>query len=298
MWDYRTIGLSDYRDLGLSDYRDVGLSDYRTIGLSDYRTIGMWDYRTIGMWDVGAVTALSSSMHTLLPITAMAESNAEDSADELTHTNMQKYQSHPRLIVDNEGNLDISILPRTNGYVYKKGGAVNARGGFRNWKKRWFVLAPVDFLGHEGYELQYYDAPNGTLKGNVSLSDVELYCENFSTNKKVKNEFQIKLQTGGVLQLSCDNEAEREEWLETLSLVVMYMQKITTDSAMTLDGYDPAYEDDEDVYKIGEELAQNCQAIGPGLFGAEAGQSTSFLVQVHDLLGLYYCVFCYHALYI
>ena len=93
-----------------------------------------------------------------------------------------------RLLVTNEGRLDPSLLLRTEGFMHKKGGAVNARGGFRNWKKRWFVLAPVDFLGvAQGYELQYYDAPNGNLKGKVGLSEVELFCEERSAarNKKV-----------------------------------------------------------------------------------------------------------------
>lgn len=85
--------------------------------------------------------------------------------------------------------------------------------------------------------------------------------------------------------MSCDEEGEREEWLESLKLIILYLQRITTDAAITLDGYDPALDDDEEVYRIGEELAQNCQALGPGLFGAEAGVASSFLLQIHDLLG-------------
>eukprot|EP00981_Chlorochromonas_danica_P005183 scaffold1046_cov162-Ochromonas_danica.AAC.13 len=224
---------------------------------------------------------------------AAAESGGEESDDQFSRSrsrddpqsSLTRYESHGRLIVDHEGNLDPSVLRRTSGYMYKKGGAVNARGGFRNWKRRWFVLAPVDFLGHEAYELQYFDTPNGTLKGTVSLSDVELYCDSKSAHKKVKYEFQIKLQTGGVLQLSCDDEAEREEWLDSLAMVVIYLNKVVTDSAMTLDGYDPAHEDEEVVFKLGEEVAQNCQAMGSGLFGAEAGKTASFVVQIHDLLG-------------
>lgn len=226
-------------------------------------------------------------------LAAAAESGGEESDDQFSRSrsrddpqsSLTRYESHGRLIVDHEGNLDPSVLRRTSGYMYKKGGAVNARGGFRNWKRRWFILAPVDFLGHEAYELQYFDAPNGTLKGTVSLSDVELYCDSKSAHKKVKYEFQIKLQTGGVLQLSCDEESEREEWLDSLAMVVIYLNKVVTDSAMTLDGYDPAHEDDEVVFKLGEEVAQNCQAMGSGLFGAEAGKTASFVVQIHDLLG-------------
>ena len=49
-----------------------------------------------------------------------------------------------RLIINHEGMLDSSLLERTEGYMLKKGGAVNARGGLHNWKKRWFELVEVD----------------------------------------------------------------------------------------------------------------------------------------------------------
>lgn len=223
----------------------------------------------------------------ILPV-AMAEST-EESGDEASRRDsnplLTKYEGHGRLVVDNEGNLDISVLPRMSGYMFKKGGAVNqSRGGFRNWKKRWFVLKPVDFLDHEGYELQYYDAPNGTLKGTVSLSGVELYAESKSTHKKVKFEFQIKLQTGGMLQLSVDSEQLRDEWLDSLTVVSLYLHKITTDSAQTLDGYDPSQEDIAFNYNLGHELALNCHAYGSGLFGAEAGQPGIFTIQIQDLV--------------
>eukprot|EP01031_Cornospumella_fuschlensis_P036737 gene36737-44562_t len=216
---------------------------------------------------------------------AADESGDDKSRGDTSASGLQRFEGQARLVMTHDGNLDTSTLPRMSGYMYKKGGAVNARGGFRNWKKRWFVIAPVDFFDHEGFELQYYDAPNGTLKGSVSLSGVDLYCEKKSKHKKVKHEFQIKLQAGGILQLSCDEEEDREEWLESLKLIILYMQRITTDAAITLDGYDPALDDDEAVFRIGEELAQNCQALGPGLFGAEAGVASSFLLQIHDLLG-------------
>lgn len=190
-----------------------------------------------------------------------------------------------RLVVTQEGTLDPSLLIRTEGYMYKKGGAVNARGGFRNWKKRFFVLAPVDFFGYQGYELQYYDAPNGTLKGTVALNDVDVYVDSKSANKKVKFEFQLILQNGGELQLSCDTEEEREEWVKTLQVIVDFLHKVATQPAMMLDGYDPMMEDDAEVFQIGDELAQNCQAFGPGLFGSEAGKSTQFVINLHDIAG-------------
>jgi hypothetical protein len=190
-----------------------------------------------------------------------------------------------RLIVTQEGTLDPSLLIRTEGFMYKKGGAVNARGGFRNWKKRWFVLAPVDFFGYQGYELRYYDAPNGTLKGTVSLNDVDVYVESKSNHKRVKFEFQLVLQTGGELQLSCDDENERDEWIRTIEVIINFLHKVSTQPALLLDGYDPMMEDDLETYRIGDDLAQNCQAFGPGLFGSEAGKSTQFVVNIYDLSG-------------
>lgn len=187
-----------------------------------------------------------------------------------------------RLLVTHEGLLDKALLRRTEGYMHKKGGAVNGRGGFRNWKKRWFVIAEVEVLGAQGYELQYYDAPHGNLKGKVGLSEIDIQCEAKSLHKKVKYEFQIGLQNGGTLELSCDDANERDEWVETLNMITMYLKKILTTAAMTLDGYDPFDEDDEESFNIGEEIAQNCQAFGPGLFGAEAGVQSQFVVQVRS----------------
>ena len=86
-----------------------------------------------------------------------------------------------RLIVTNEGLLDPSLLIRTEGYMYKKGGTVNARGGYRTWKKRWFKLQEADILGHQGYELKYFDGPDRKCKGTIGLTEVELFCESLST---------------------------------------------------------------------------------------------------------------------
>lgn len=209
----------------------------------------------------------------------------EESYDEDDEEESRIQIAPARVKVNHEGILDPSVLIRRDGYMFKKGGAVNARGGFRNWKKRWFVLEHVNFLGHEGFELQYFDKPGGKMKGKVGLSEIELFCENKSAHKKVKYEFQILLQNGGVLQLSCDDPEEREEWIETLNMVIAYLRKIVTASSMTLDGYDPMLEDDEESYNIGEEIGQNCQAFGPGLFGSVAGEDVQFVIQIHDSQG-------------
>jgi len=169
---------------------------------------------------------------------------------------------------------------------YGTGGAVNQRGGFRNWKKRWFTISEVDFLGSLGYELRYFDAPKGKLKGTIGLSEIELFMKETSKEgKRGRHEFQILLQTGGTLELSCDDFEERAEWMDTLNMIIAYHRKILTSSSMTLDGYDPLLDDDEEIYRIGADIAQNCQAYGPALFGSEAGQQSHLIVQVYDSTG-------------
>jgi hypothetical protein len=202
-----------------------------------------------------------------------------------------------RLEITADGALEERLLIRREGWMQKKGGTVNRRGGASgggrtNWKKRWFVLAEVPFRGQTGYELRYYDRPKGALKGSVGLSEVTIFCE--STQKKgdkkfnllKKFEFQLQLPNGGSLQLSCDQPDEREEWIETINIVVAYLRLLThPELAMVINGYDPMNEEDEEVYKQGDEIAQNCQTYGPGLFGSEAGQQGQFVLEIHDIEG-------------
>jgi len=172
------------------------------------------------------------------------------------------------------------------GWLYKKGGAVNERGGFRNWKKRYFVLNPIDYRGGKGYELQYFtDNTRTKLKGVIALSGVEIYCEEKSRHKKIKFEFQIVLQNGSILQLSSDDENERDDWIDTLNMVVAYLKRLSIASTSAIDGYDPVFEDDEHSYMRGEEIAKNSNAYGPGLFGAEAGQKGHFMIQLNNMKG-------------
>ena len=89
-----------------------------------------------------------------------------------------------------------------------------------------FDFHQTEFRGREAFELRYYDSPNGKIKGTLSLFDVEVYCETKSTHKRVKFEFQLLLQNGGVFQLSCDDEQERDEWIASLNMIISYQRKI------------------------------------------------------------------------
>ena len=188
-----------------------------------------------------------------------------------------------RVVTTNEGRLDDQSIPRRSGYIWKKGGAVNARGGRKNLKKRWFELEEVNFRQGTGYELKYYDGEDKrSLKGSVGLSEVEVFCPDRSKHKRLRYEFYLMLQNGSKLELACENASEREEWISSLTLVIAYLRRLVVISSGALDGYDPLYEDDEKIYERGELIANNSIAFGPGLFGAEAGKRGNFSVQIRD----------------
>jgi hypothetical protein len=122
------------------------------------------------------------------------------------------------------------ILKRTEGYLFKKGGAVNkGLGGRRNWLKRWFVLEKSvnSRTRRDNYTLHYFESQKGKQKGSVDLDGTEVFCERKPqhTNKNVKYEFQIQLQNGSVLQLSSDDYQERDEWIESLNYAITSMRK-------------------------------------------------------------------------
>jgi hypothetical protein len=186
-------------------------------------------------------------------------------------------------------DLDFSSLLRTEGWINKKGGAVNASTfGRKNWKRRWFVLKYSPQRGKPNYQLVYYDSPGGTVKGTVDLQGTEVYCEKGKNVKRAKHEFQILLNTGNTLHLSCDNLQERDEWIETLNIVLFRLKKVNAvvpGLDELLKGYDPSLEDEEGAYAAGDEIAQMIQAFGPGLFGAEVGQHAQFVLQMYDKEG-------------
>ena len=176
---------------------------------------------------------------------------------------------------------DALVLKRTEGYLYKKGGAVNkSLGGRRNWLKRWFVLEKTK---HDQYTLHYFESQKGKEKGVIDLKNTEIFCERKlqHTNKNIKYEFQIQLQTGSVLQLSSDDYHERDEWIESLNYAITSMRKPVVErptfikvtssfvfglphplhlsSQVNHAGYDPNRDDLEENYALGQEIAQHCQ---------------------------------------
>jgi hypothetical protein len=121
------------------------------------------------------------------------------------------------------GSGEEIILKKTEGWMYKKGGAVNkGLGGRRNWLKRWFVLEKKTQRGRDSYTLKYYESQKGKLKGTVELEGTEVFCERRTqhTNKNIKYEFQIQLKNGSALQLSCEDFKERDDWIESLNYAI------------------------------------------------------------------------------
>ena len=217
-------------------------------------------------------------------------SGSEEESDEESDDFDDMLRIKPqRLQVDASGELEESLIKRREGWMLKLGGAVNQRGGMQTWRKRWFELTEINFRGHKAYELRYYDRKNGALKGSVGLSEVSIYCESTRNKTKAKNnllkfEFQLHLPGRKPLLLSCEEEEERLEWIETLNVVISYIKLLThPELAMVVNGYDPMNEDEEDIYMQGEAVAENCVAYGPGLSGSTAGEAGRFVLQVHDV---------------
>jgi hypothetical protein len=124
------------------------------------------------------------------------------------------------------------VLKKTEGFIHKKGGAVNKGiGGRRNWLKRWFVLEKKQIRGRDNYTLHYFESQKGKQKGSVDLEGTEVFCERKPqhTNKNVRYEFQIQLQNGSLLQLSCDDFQDRDDWIESLNYAITSMRKPVTE---------------------------------------------------------------------
>ena len=184
--------------------------------------------------------------------------------------------------------LDPTMLSKTEGWVWKKGGISTSGIRRRNWKKRWFQLIEQRTDSYPKYDIEYYDKPGGVLKGTIDLEGAEVFTEerNKFTLKRNRFEWQILLANGiTILLASYIDRQDRDDWVTSINMVVAYLVKMRRASNYTLEGYDPLYEEEAPIHDTGKQLAQNCQAFGPGLFGAEAGQLGKFFVQMHDLAG-------------
>ena len=94
-------------------------------------------------------------------------------------------------------------------------GWMKKEGGFiKSWKKRYFELI--------GHTLSYYTNPKGELKGTIELTP------NTVVDKDPKCKFQpaISISTVGqdrVYKLVCEDENQRQKWIETIQSVISSM---------------------------------------------------------------------------
>lgn len=110
-----------------------------------------------------------------------------------------------------------------SGVLFKKG-AGGGVFGRRNWKLRYFVLTTT--------KLQYYTAPNGRLKGEISLSGCEQFkielmpAESMRWHHTAVSKWRLALNTPERrLLLSACTEAEMKVWAQKLALAFWNYQR-------------------------------------------------------------------------
>jgi len=119
----------------------------------------------------------------------------------------------------------------------------------------------------------------------VTIDDAEV-ISGPNTFQEKGYEFKIVLSTGGIFQLYAESLEERDSWIQSLNMVMTTHRKRRTQQMRKVTGaYNPNDEDDEENYQLGEDLAKNCEAFGPGLFGAECGHAASFSIVANDARG-------------
>jgi hypothetical protein len=169
------------------------------------------------------------------------------------------------------------VLVRTRrGYLTKK------TTDTKKWKRRFFVLKSELVHRNDSFELIMYGSERDLQKPLtvIVLDGAEVVAESLNRKDKgVKHEFQLYVAGGEIIELSADSVEERQEWLDTLGAIISAHRKrmhvgtggMTMGAGGAMGG----------LYNIlvTEDHAQSCETFGPGLFGAEAGLTTSFTIQ-------------------
>ncbi|GMH83186.1 hypothetical protein TL16_g09514 [Triparma laevis f. inornata] len=137
--------------------------------------------------------------------------------------------------------------------------------------------------------MYYFSKPtDSTPKAIIVLDGAEVVAEARNAKEKgVKYEFQLYVAGGTMVELYAENQQERQDWLDTLGAVIqahrrrMHVGGGTGKGALSTGGASGG------LYNIDVtgDQAQSSEAFGPGLFGAEAGTSTTFTIQATDQSG-------------
>jgi hypothetical protein len=179
--------------------------------------------------------------------------------------------------------VDTALLKKTSGYLFKKGGS---KGGRHNWKRRFFYLKHELTKPSESFELYYFAKESDDVpKGALSLENADIEVDE-AQKKDRKNkghgafEFQILVGGGRVFEVSCEEEQERQDWVDTLRYVVAVAKRARVSHAAVSRSAQALAQS-----RSAADQALNCEAFGPGLFGCEAGARAQFTVQANDERG-------------
>ena len=183
----------------------------------------------------------------------------------------------------------LAEMRRTDGFLTKKGGAVHG-SGWRNWKKRWFVIKwlPNPRFGGSFHLFYYKSREDKVHKGSINLEGAQVLIRRLQHSKgNLEFEFQLLMKNGNMLELFAETEEERQEWIQSLTAATT--AAIVPEVPITqpeVEGYDPDNEDSEKIFEMGELIASQCQAFGPGIFGGDVGHPAVFGIQSNDASGM------------
>jgi serine/threonine protein kinase len=125
----------------------------------------------------------------------------------------------PQFLNAKTANLEMTESRPSSETPLHSGWATKLGGVFKTWKRRWFVLTP-------GY-LSYYAKEGGELIKRFDIRDA-----NIDAYPKSKRSFAFSIITSKrTLEISADNEADRQAWLSKLqSHIKTEKMKVDLDS--------------------------------------------------------------------
>jgi hypothetical protein len=154
--------------------------------------------------------------------------------------------------------------------------------GRQTWTRRWFVLHQTKLYYYESDEAAQRKAPKP--KGSVSLPfRCDIVNMEVKRNRGKQSErfgFEIMSREGSIIQLCADNEMERSVWANALRSAI---DTVLEERTRTMQEERLQKKDQKERSK--QDMAQNCEAFGGGLFGATAGEDGRITIQVNDEAG-------------
>jgi hypothetical protein len=205
-----------------------------------------------------------------------------NSAHSLEHELVKPTSQPPAVVsekIDPFPRIDQSILLVKSGFLHKRGGK-NA-----GWKRRHFLLNYNVTNRNQQYALYYYvKNTDKTPKGIIPLENADIIMGGDASRKTGKSpgnyEFRIEVQGGRMFELCAEKEKDRADWVQTLNNLIYTIRQHRIKVAAAK----KAQQANSKVRGAADK-AQNCEAFGPGLYSASAGQVATFTVQANDMTG-------------